>query len=217
MSALNSIFSVFLPKEDKFFPMFRRIGEATVEAADLFTQLISETDRSKQEEIYPQIKAIETECDQIVIQIFDELNDAFVSPFDREDIHELTNQLDDVVDLITSSAKRILLYSPKQIPNEAMHMAEIILEGAKCIRIGMSELKTMSKKSELALEQCQRLHDLEHEGDEVYETFLKELFENEKDAVELLKMKDLMQGMESATDKTNSVGKTLKTIIVKYA
>ena len=215
--ALNSIFSVFLPKEDKFFPMFRRMGEATVEAADLFTQLISETDRKKQEEIYPRIKALETECDQIVIRIFDELNDAFVAPFDREDIHELTGMLDDVVDLITSSSKRILLYQPKQIPNDAMHMAEIILECAKCIRTGMNELKTMSKKSELALNQCQKLHDLEHEGDEVYENFLKDLFNSEKDAIELVKMKDLMQGMESATDKANSVGKTLKTIIVKYA
>lgn len=217
MSALNSIFSVFLPKEDKFFPMFRRIGEAMVEAADLFTQLISETERQKQEEIYPQIKAIETECDNIVIDIFNELNDAFVSPFDREDIHGLTNALDDVVDLITSSSKRILLYRPKQIPTKAMHMAEIILEGAKCVRVGMTELKTINKKPQLALEQCQRLHDLEHEGDEVYESFLQELFENEKDAVELVKLKDLMQGMESATDKENSVGKALKTIIVKYA
>ena len=215
--SLNSIFSVFLPKEDKFFPMFRRMGEATVEAASLFTELISENNRQKQEEIYPQIKELETECDQIVIRIFDELNDAFVAPFDREDIHELTDMLDDVVDLITSSAKRILLYRPKQIPNDAMHMAEIILECAKCIRIGMNELKTMSKKSELALNQCQKLHDLEHEGDEVYEKFLTELFNNEKDAIELVKMKDLMQGMESATDKANSVGKTLKTIIVKYA
>ena len=217
MSALNSIFSIFLPKEDKFFPMFRRIGEATVEAADLYSQLISETERQNQEDIYPKIKAIETECDQIVIKIFDELNDAFVAPFDREDIHELCGMLDDVVDLITSSAKRILLYKPKQIPNKAMHMAEIILEGAKCIKIGMNELKTMSKKPELALEQCQKLHDLEHEGDDVYESFLQELFETEKDAVELVKLKDLMQGMESATDRANSVGKTLKTIIVKYA
>ncbi len=217
MSALNSIFSIFLPKEDKFFPMFRRMGEATVEAADLFTQLLSETDRQRQEEIYPQIKAIETECDNIVITIFNELNDAFVSPFDREDMHGLTGTLDDVVDLITSSSKRILLYKPKQIPTKAMHMAEIILEGAKCIRTGMNELQTISKKPEVALEQCQRLHDLEHEGDEVYESFLQDLFENEKDAVELIKVKDLMQGMESATDKANSVGKTLKTIIIKYA
>lgn len=215
--SLNSIFSIFLPKEDKFFPLFRTIGERTVEAADMLTQIISETDRERQQDIYQKIKAIETECDQIETLIFDELNDAFVAPFDREDIHELCGALDDVVDLINSSAKRLLLYQPKQVPNKAMHMAEIILEGAKSIRIGMAELKTMNKHSELALEQCQKLHDLEHEGDDVYDNFVKELFETEQDARELVKLKDLMQGMESATDKANSVGKILKTIIVKYA
>lgn len=215
--SLNSFFSIFLPKEDKFFPLFRVIGERTVEVADMFTQIISETDKQKQEDLYHKIKAIETECDQIEVQIFDELNDAFVAPFDREDIHELCGALDDVVDLITSSAKRLIIYQPKQIPNKAMHMAEIILEGAKSIRIGMNELKTMNKKSEVALEQCAKLHDLEHEGDDVYDNFVKELFETEKDARELVKLKDLMQGMESATDKANSVGKILKTIIVKYA
>ena len=215
--SLNSIFSIFLPKEDKFFPMFRRIGEATVEAADLYTQLISETERDTQAEIYHKIKAIETECDHIVDQIFDELNDAFVAPFDREDIHELCGTLDDVVDLITSSAKRILLYKPKQIPNKAMHMAEIILEGAKCIRAGVSELRTMSRQPDAALEQCQKLHELEHEGDEVYEAFVKELFDTETDAIEIIKIKEIMQAMESATDKANSVGKAIKTIIIKYA
>ncbi len=217
MSALRSIFSVLFPKDDKFFPMFRRIGEATVEAADLYTQLISETEREEQESIYPKIKAIETECDVIMVKIFDALNTALVAPFDREDIHELCGMLDDVVDLITSSAKRVLLYKPKQIPNKAMHMAEIILEGSKCIRTSMNELKTISKKPDLALEQCQKLHDLEHEGDDVYESFLQELFETETDAVELVKLKDLMQGMEFTIDRANSVGKALKTIIVKYA
>ena len=62
-----------------------------------------------------------------------------------------------------------------------------------------------------------KLHDLEHEGDDVYESFLQELFDTETDAVELVKLKDLMQGMESATDKANSVGKSLKMILVKYA
>ena len=217
MSSLNSFLSIFLPKEDKFFTMFSRIGDATVEAADLFTQLVSSTDSKQQADLYPKIKALETECDQIVDQIFNELNDVFLAPFDREDIHELCSALDDVVDLITSSAKRILLFTPQQMPNKAMHMAEIILEGAKCVRTGVHELKTISKKPDLALEQCSKLHDLEHEGDEVYESFVKELFDTETNAIELIKIKDIMQAMESATDKANSVGKTLKTIIVKYA
>ena len=96
-------------------------------------------------------------------------------------------------------------------------MAEIILEGTKAIRIALNEFKTMSKSPENVLEQCKKLHDLEHEGDDVYDNFVKELFETESNPIELVKIKEIMGEMERATDKANSVGKTLQTIIVKYA
>ena len=217
MSAINSFFSIFLPKEDKFFPLIQSIGERAVQAAELFSQMICENDLAKRDDLNAKIKALETECDVIEVEIFDELNEAIVSPFDREDIHELCNMLDDVVDLINGSAKRTILYNPKTIPNKAMHMAEIILEGTKAIRTALYELKTINKKPQVALAQCKKLHDLEHEGDDVYDNFVKELFETETDPIELIKIKELMSEMEQATDKANSVGKTLQTIIVKYA
>lgn len=217
MSGINSIFSIFLPKEDRFSPLIQSIGERAVMAAELFSQMISETDTGKQTELYTKIKSIETECDAIEVEIFDKLNESFVSPLDREDIHELCNELDDVVDLITGSAKRTILYHPVTIPNKAMHMAEIILEGTKALRIALNELKNISKKPQAALEQCKKVHDLEHEGDDVYDNFVKELFETEKDPIELIKIKEIMGEMEQATDKIHSIGKTLQTMIVKYA
>ena len=218
MSSIKSFFSVFLPnKEYKFLPLIQSIGERAVQAAELFSQLISETDQSKREDLYAKVKALETECDIIEVQVFDELNGNFVAPFNREDIHQLCNMLDDVVDLINGSAKKTMLYQPQSMPNKAMHMAEIILEGTKAIRIALNEFKTMSKSPENVLEQCKKLHDLEHEGDDVYDNFVKELFETESNPIELVKIKEIMGEMERATDKANSVGKTLQTIIVKYA
>jgi len=193
------------------------MGEQTVEAADLLTKLISETEFEHQKDFYQKIKAIETECDGYVDAVFKQLNDAFSTPINREDLHELCSALDDVVDLITSSAKRFVLYRPKNVSNKVMHMAEIILEDCKCIRTALAEMKVMTKKPEVALEMCQRMHELEHEGDDVFDNFVKDLFETEADAIELIKVKDIMQAMESATDRANSVGKALKTIIVKYA
>ncbi|MCM1034207.1 MAG: DUF47 family protein [Paludibacter sp.] len=193
------------------------MSQRIVEASDLFAQMISETEQTKQNDLYNKIKTIETECDVITQEIFTELNDTFVTPFDREDMHELCDTLDDVMDLINSSAKRTILYRPKNIPNKAMHMAEIILEGAKAINIAFGELKTINKKPAKALEECNKLHDLEHEGDDVYDNFVKDLFETEEDARELIKIKEIMSCMEEATDRANSVGKTLKTIIIKYA
>jgi len=96
-------------------------------------------------------------------------------------------------------------------------MAEIILEGAKAINTAFLQLKTINKKPEVALEQCNKLHTLEHEGDDVYDNFVKDLFETEEDARELIKIKEIMSCMEETTDHANRVGKTLKTIIVKYA
>lgn len=215
--SLNSFFASLLPKEDKFFPKFQLMSSRIVAGADLFTEFVSATEHDKCVELYTKIKAIETECDHIVIDIYDELSASFITPFDREDIHQLCGDLDDVMDNINDAAKRILLYQPKSIPNKAMHMAEIILECTKAIDIAFGELKTMSQKPAIATEQCAKLHDLEHEGDDVYDNFVKELFETEQDARELVKIKEIMQSMESATDMANHVGKTLMIIIAKYA
>ncbi|MCQ2346711.1 MAG: DUF47 family protein [Paludibacteraceae bacterium] len=215
--SLNTFFATLLPKEDKFFPQYQAMGERIVTAADYFTEMVSTNDHDKRVELYTKIKSLETECDHIIIQIFEELNDSFVAPFDREDMHQLGDDMDDVMDYINDSAKRILLYQPKSMPNKTIHMAEIILEGAKAICTALGELKTINKKPAIALDQCAKLHDLEHEGDDVYDNFVKELFENEEDTKELIKIKEIMASMEDATDRANHVGKTLKTIIVKYA
>lgn len=215
--SLNNFFSSLLPRGDKFFPQYRMMAERVVAAADLFTELVSATSHDKRVELYARIKAIETECDEIIVRIFEDLNDTLFVPFNREDMHRLCDDMDDVMDYINASAKRLLLYQPQSTPNKAMHMAEIILEGAKAIKVAMGELKTLKKQPTVALEQCAKLHDLEHEGDDVYDNFVKELFETEDDPKELVKIKEIMQNMEETTDRANHVGKTLKIIIVKYA
>lgn len=215
--ALNSLFAALLPAEDKFFSQFRQMSAKIVMAADKFTTMVSSTSSEAIHLLYNEIKAIETECDHIVIHMFEQLNDTFVTPFDREDMHQLLDDLDDVMDYINASAKRMMLYAPKTMPNKAMLMCEIILEGAKAINEAFADLPILSKKPANALAQCAKLHDLEHEGDDVYDNFVKELFETESDVKELIKIKEIMQCMEEATDRANHVGKTLRTIIVKYA
>lgn len=215
--SINNIFAALLPKEDKFFPQYQAIADCIVMGADLFTELVGTDNHDKQVELYTKIKALETECDQLITKVFEELNDAFVAPFDREDMHQLCDDMDDVMDYINASAKRLMLYHPSSIPPKALHMAEVILEGAKAIQAAVRELPHMSKRPEIALQQCEKLHDLEHEGDDVYDNFVKELFETESDVKELIKIEEIMQNMEEATDRANHVGKTMKTIIVKYS
>lgn len=214
---LNSFFSFIIPKENKFFPLIIEVGDKCAEVSEYLVQFMNESDKAKAKEIYLKIKQCEIVGDTLIDNIFNELNDTFITPFDREDIHDLCETLDDVIDYITSSAKRMVLFQPHFVPELTKELAENIRQGCLSIQIAMRELKTISKKPTLALEQCGILHDLEHQADDMYERFVTDLFKEETDSIELIKNKEIMQELEKTTDKAKVVGKILKTIIVKYA
>ncbi len=215
--AINSIFSFLTPKENKFFPMLNNMSEKLVEASLLLNKLTKSTDRAESKELYRLIKDVETSGDQQINLIFTELNNTFITPFDREDIHNLCERLDDVLDLINSSGKRMIIYQPKHIPEKTVQMSNLIIKGSEAVKTVVGELKTITKKPFFALDQCNLLHAVEHDADDVYEHFVMELFEREVDSIELIKIKEIMQELEKATDKLDAVGKIIKTIIVKYS
>lgn len=215
----NDIFSFLVPKESKFFPMIIQEGQYCYEAACLLTELFNYgTDHQKIKEMYGLIKECEMKGDALVENIYKELNDTFITPFDREDIHDLCENLDDVLDFITSSAKRTMMFQPRHIPKRMHGLADNIKQGCDAIKKVLEQLNGVSKHSALALEQCNRLHELEHAADDIYEQFITDVFvEYADDSVELIKLKEIMYELEKATDKAKNVGKAIKTIIVKYA
>jgi len=214
---LNDILNSFIHSEKRFYPELVRMADNVVEGAKLLTDMISQEDEKiKQEDTYDRIKELETDCDRITTDIFDILNDSFVTPLAKQDLHALFDSLDDVMDNINASAKRMMLYQPESMDNQTMHMAEIVIECAKAIRVAFGELGNIKRRPAKALEQCNRLHELEHEGDDVYGDYVEELFTSDTEAKEVIKMKEIMGSLESATDCANKVGKTLKAIIVKY-
>lgn len=211
------ILNSFFHTEQKFYPVLAQMADKLVDGANLLTDMISQEDaKIKQEETYNHIKEIETECDQITTAFFDELNASWLTPLPRTDLHALCDAMDDVMDNINASAKRMMLYQPETLNNETMHMAEIVIECAKSVREAMAELTNIKRRPQKALTLCNRLHELEHEGDDVYGDFVHELFESDTDAKEVIKLKEIMGSLESATDCANKVGKTMKTIIVQY-
>lgn len=214
---LSDILNTFFHSEKRFFPQLQKMADLVVEGANLLTDMISlEEEKYKQEEAYGRIKTLETDCDQITAEIFNSLNDAWLTPLPKADIHQLCDTLDDVMDNINASAKRMMLYQPHSMSNRTMHLAEIVIECAKAIREAFTHLDDLKHRSPEALEQSNRLHELEHEGDDVYGDFVEELFNSDIDPIELIKIKEIMASLESATDCANKVGKTIKTIIVKY-
>jgi predicted phosphate transport protein (TIGR00153 family) len=193
------------------------MAEVSAEAAIIMLECVKNVEYEQAVEYAKKIKAYEKKGDYTLIKIFDELNTTFITPFDREDIHNLANRLDDVMDYINSCAKKIVLYRPKLIPDSAFELAKLIDRASDIVLIAVSYLSNIQKNAKNISEVCNELHDIENSADEVYELFLSDLFANEKDSIEIIKLKEIMQELEKATDAAEGVGKIIKTIIVKYA
>ncbi len=213
----NSLFSKLAPKEPKFFPILKEMSEITLSASDLMVECVGQCNHEISIDYYKKIKELEKRGDDLSNTIFDELNKSFITPFDREDIHHLATLLDDVTDYINSCAKRIVLYNPKSMPESAVELAKLIKEGAICIDKAVDELGGLKKESKNIKAYCKELHNIENKADDVYEHFIIHLFETEKNDIEVVKLKEIMQELEKATNAAEQVGKIIKAIIVKYA
>ena len=213
----NSFFARFMPKEPKFNVLLKQMAEVSAEAAVLVIECVKTRDFDEVIEYAKRIKAYEKKGDATLIQVFDELNTTFITPFDREDIHSLANCLDDVMDFINSCAKKIVLYRPKQTPESALILAQLVDKASDIVLKAIDELSSVKKNAKNIKIYCNELHEIENAADEVYEEFLSNLFANEKDNIEVIKLKEIMQELEKATDAAEDVGKIIKTIIVKYA
>jgi predicted phosphate transport protein (TIGR00153 family) len=193
------------------------MAEVSAEAAILMLDCVKNLEYEEVVEIARQIKVYEKKGDITLVKIFDELNSTFITPFDREDIHDLANVLDDVMDYMNSCAKKIVLFHPKYLPESALALAQIVDKASDIVLQAVSGLKNIKKNAKNMSRLVNELHELENQADEIYELFLRDLFANEKDSIEVVKLKDILHELEKATDATEDVGKIIKTIIVKYA
>ncbi len=213
----NNLFDRFVPKENKFFPLLSQMADVILTASDLIIGCVQAKNHDEAVVLYKKVKDQERRGDTLQAKIFEELNNTFITPFDREDINTLSSRLDDVIDHINSCAKRIMLYSPKVMPESATLLARLVRESAEYLSKVIDELDVLKKNPTKVREYCNKLHEIESKADDVYEHFLIDLFENEKDAIEVIKLKDILHELEKATDTQEAVGKIIKTIIVKYS
>lgn len=213
----NSFLSFLTPKEPKFFPILRNLSDVIYNASVLLEESVTNYSQENKENYYKKIKEEEKKGDQISTKVFDELNSTFITPFDREDIHALADRMDDVIDRINSTSKRIMLYNPKDMPASAIELAHQLVEGAIILQKAIDDLTHIRKNAGNLKGRMIELNIMENKADDIYNQFLINLFENEKNAIEVIKLKEIMSEMERATDIAESVGKIIQTIIVKYA
>ncbi len=216
---IDSFLKFFVPKDHSFFPLFESDAHNLVKATSLLKELMSSTSSSVEEyeRIYREIQDVEHIGDDITNKTYEQLNKSFITPFDREDIHELTAHIDDVVDSINGISRRICLYKPKKLVPVYAQMAELIYEGAKEIEKAVHCLKDPVANKQKITDACNRVKQIEHTADELYFAGIAEIFEKEEDTKELLKNNKILEILERCVDEEEDVTDTLKAILIKMA
>ncbi len=203
------MFRKLLPKEEKYFENFRMMIQHLTDMADLTLKLFSSDTFDKN--IILEIKPIERRCDEITSKIFKRLNQTFITPFDREDIFNLIKKLDDIGDILYAASIRVDLFNSSEKIKYADEIASIIVQQLKALEIAIQDLKVKH------VNECKAVKDLETEADKVYHSAIRELFSNEKDAIELIKKKEILGLLEDASDKCQSAANVILAIFIKNA
>ncbi len=214
--SLNNILQYFVPKDRKFFPLFENGSANLVEIAQVLVKLLNSTDEIEKQELTKVIEDLEHKGDEITHQIFLELGKNFITPFDREDIHLLATVVDDIADFIHGSSTRIQLYKIHDITPAMKQLGDLILQGCQDLDKAILELKNL-KNLRLIAESCVRINSMENQADAVFERAVADLFEYEQDAKVIIKYKEVLSSLETATDKCEDAANVLESILIKHA
>ena len=214
---IDSFLKFFVPKDHSFFPLFEHSVHNLVKASGLLKELMSTEDFDAHERIYNEIQEIEHVGDQLTNKTYDQLNKSFITPFDREDIPQLTDHIDDVLDSINGISRRINLYKPKKLIASYGKMADLIYEVSKEIETAVLCLKDPVDNKKKITHACERMNSIEHDADEVYFSSVAELFRLEEDTKELIKNSRILDILERCVDEEQDVTDTLKAILIKMA
>ncbi len=199
-----------LPRDEEFFDLFIQVARRSREAAEHLVGLFGELDRAPYHA--EQIKRLEHECDQITHEVVNRLDRTFITPIDREDIYRLAADLDDVIDVIDGVARRVQIFRVGAPPDGVKKLTDVIHRALGTLALGVERLR----KRDGVMEQCIEAKRLEEEADILYHDSLGKLFETEKNAVELIKWKEIYDNLERCVDQAEDVANVLESITIKH-
>lgn len=212
--SLDFIFHALLPKDKKFYPLFDQAIENLITAAKTFeSSLKVPSERQKAREI---LEKLEKKGDDITHAIMHEAASTFIVPFDREDIQQLAIALDDIIDFIFGTSRIIDLYEIDEITPDMIRLSEIIVESSIELQGIISELRSL-KNIRKVNTHIDRIELLEREADDILNQSTVRLFEEEKDAMLLLKKKEVISFLETATDKCKEATYVLESVVIKFS
>jgi predicted phosphate transport protein (TIGR00153 family) len=211
-------FAKLLPHDGNFFEMFNEHAECIVQAADAFSKLVANYDNPALREQYAkEVDDAEHAADRITHKVNRTLHKTFITPIDREQIHSLISNMDDVADLLQDAAEALTLYDVRHMTEEIVRLTEL---GNKCcqrMRHVVSLLHDVAKPAtaEAAFKTCEEIDHLESDADRVLRAAMGKLFRAEPDVRELIKLKVIYELLETITDRCEDVGNLIEGIILE--
>lgn len=202
----------FFKKGEKFYRLFSQMTVHIQEAAEILQRMVTEPD-SELQSLASRIKDLEHLGDELTHTVICELNKTFITPIDREDIHDLSMALDDVLDMIDATAGRIVLFQIRVPIREVPELASVLLCQVKEISAAVASLQD----NDHVVERCVEINRLENDADRLFQAAIGSLFQEVKDPIDVIKRKEIIESLERATDKAEDVSNVLETIVVKNA
>jgi hypothetical protein len=207
------MFSI-IPKEMIFFDLFEEAAKNAHQGAIALAALLD--DYTNVAEKAKKIKDIEHAGDKITHTTIEKLNQTFITPLDREDIHRLISRIDDILDMIDTAVNRMFLYKIDKPTDDAKALARVLVNATRIITELLPKMRSMKLTSSL-LQHCIEIHTAENEGDRIEQHALASLFENGHDPIYVIKWKDIYEELESATDRCEDVANVIEGIVLKNA
>ncbi len=202
-----------LPREEEFFDLFVEVANRNKEAVQHLRNMF-EAGPERRTPHVEAIKRLEHEADQVTHEVVNRLDRTFITPLDREDIHQLASDLDDVMDAMDGTARRAQIFRLGPAPQGVRTLVEVLQRMMNVLYEAVSRLK---KKGDEVIKYCVEAKQLEEEGDSIYHESLGQLFEKERDAIELIKWKEIYDNLEATLDQAEDVANVLESITIKHA
>lgn len=214
--SINNIIRIFLPKDKIFYDIFENIATTLKDMSKTLVDAIHSGDPKQMESLLMQIEEGEQKNDEFTHQIFVELSKNFITPFDREDIHFLATALDDIADYMYASAKKILNYNVEETDDYMKELATISHKSITTLAGAVKKLRSMKNISKIK-QDCVMVNSLENDADEVLDRAIINLFKNNPNAIDVIRLKSIYEDMEIITDKCEDASNVIESIIIKYS
>lgn len=208
---MPGLLSKLMPHEDGFHDMFVELAENVYRASQAMVAMLENFSNPAADA--EKIKNIEHANDTLTHNLMNKLNRTFITPFDREDIHELASEIDDVVDLTDAAASRLITYRIEKIRPGVADLARVLMAATKEM---LAAVRVLEQKDHV-LQHCIEINRQENEADRLCRNLIATLFEQEKDPVQIIKWKEIIEVLETATDKCEDVANVVETITLKNA